>query len=136
MNAISLGETTVQAVEFVDYTLILKLTGLITLSGLMATLEEFAEPMGDARAVLLSFERGGFGRVAVEFDCLGESSERLSIQRLIPVAWVVDAPSLDAARRQAYRFATWGRLRGSFVGCAPALEWLQRESPAGRLAMP
>lgn len=128
--------TAAHVVELVDYTLVLKLSESATLSGLLATLDGAADALGDARALLVEFAGGGFEPVSREFDQLGILGWKVAVRRQIPVAWVVTPESMHGAMGLAYRFATWGLLRGSFVEYGRAFEWLRTESPAVRLAMP
>ena len=114
-----------------DYTVILEMKESVTLAGMQAGWRVHHDAVMDAKSVVISFVNGGFGRIARELDSMGIEAEHYALQRRVPVAWVVSSRVQRMARHQAYRFATWGLLRGVFVEYESALAWLKQELPAG-----
>jgi len=136
MRNASPAASAVESVHTEGEILVCRMGEAVVLSDVFALLEEHAERVGDARGVVLSFERGGFERVARELEGLGDAARSRIVRRLVPVAWVISPRASLEASRQALRFAAWGYLRGLFYECESASAWIAQESRARRRGIP
>lgn len=121
-------------VEEVDRVLVIALSEGVRFTDVAAVIAGNEDALSDVQAVLLTFDAGGFTRVARGYYRAGARARLGVIRRRIPVAWLVAERERPVALRLALSFASLGVIRGTFVERGPAWAWLQAECYAGRRA--